>query len=179
MKLSIALEEELKVLDLVLWLNNYCFVLLDCFPLFLNFLLLWLNFLFGTWGRPRKLKVFYKWEAGDMGGICPPEGPTGSCMVSLSLCWTDLYILDIIFVYILKHSLPFSGLPCFLESVFQRAKDLILIESRLSIFPFVDHTFCVLSKKSCRTLKSQHLFSYAFFYRFQSSSFYIQICDLF
>ena len=40
MKLSIALEEELKVLDLVLWLNNYCFVLLDCFPLFLNFLLL-------------------------------------------------------------------------------------------------------------------------------------------
>ena len=36
--LSIALEEELKVLDFVLWLNYYYFVLLDCFPLFLHFL---------------------------------------------------------------------------------------------------------------------------------------------
>lgn len=32
-----ALEEELKVLDTVLWLN-YHFVLLDCFPFFLYFL---------------------------------------------------------------------------------------------------------------------------------------------
>ena len=32
-----ALEEELKVLDTVLWLNYY-FVLLDCFPFFLYFL---------------------------------------------------------------------------------------------------------------------------------------------
>ena len=36
--LSIALEEELKVLGFVLWLNYYYFVLLDCFPLFLHFL---------------------------------------------------------------------------------------------------------------------------------------------
>ena len=36
--LSVALEEEPKVLDFVLWLNCYYFVLLDCFPLFLHFL---------------------------------------------------------------------------------------------------------------------------------------------
>ena len=33
-----ALEEELKVLDFVLWLNCYDFALLDCFPLFLKFI---------------------------------------------------------------------------------------------------------------------------------------------
>ena len=36
--LSIALEEEIKVLDFVYCLNYYYFVLLDCFPLFLHFL---------------------------------------------------------------------------------------------------------------------------------------------
>ena len=35
---SIALEEELKVLDFVLGLKYYSFVLLDQFPLFLHFL---------------------------------------------------------------------------------------------------------------------------------------------
>ena len=35
--LSMALEKELKVLDFVLWLNYYYFVLLDCFLLFLYF----------------------------------------------------------------------------------------------------------------------------------------------
>ena len=36
--LSLALEDELKALDFVLWINDYCFVLLDSFPLFLHFL---------------------------------------------------------------------------------------------------------------------------------------------
>ena len=36
--LSIALKEELKVLDLVFWLNYYSFVSLDCFLVFLHFL---------------------------------------------------------------------------------------------------------------------------------------------
>ena len=49
--LSIALEEELKVLDFVLWLNYYYFVLLDCFSLILHVLLLRLNVLFGTLGK--------------------------------------------------------------------------------------------------------------------------------
>ena len=31
--LSIALRDELKVLNTVEWLNDYCFVLLDCYPL--------------------------------------------------------------------------------------------------------------------------------------------------
>ena len=35
---DMALEEELKVLDFVLWLNCYDFALLDCFPLFLKFI---------------------------------------------------------------------------------------------------------------------------------------------
>ena len=48
--LSIALEEELKVLDFASWLNYYYLVSFDCFPLFLHFLtsliklILWLNF---------------------------------------------------------------------------------------------------------------------------------------
>ena len=33
-----GLEEELNVLDFVLWLNHFNFVLLDYFPLFLHFL---------------------------------------------------------------------------------------------------------------------------------------------
>ena len=36
--LSIVLEEELKVLDFVEWLNYYYLVLLDCFPFSLDFL---------------------------------------------------------------------------------------------------------------------------------------------
>lgn len=38
--LSSALEEELNVLDLVLWLNSYHCILLYCYPLFLHFLTL-------------------------------------------------------------------------------------------------------------------------------------------
>ena len=42
--LSIALEEELKVPDFVLWLNYYYFVLFDCFSLFLSFLTFLIKF---------------------------------------------------------------------------------------------------------------------------------------
>ena len=41
--------------------------------LFLS-VLIFLNLLFGTWGRPRRLKLFYKQEAGDVGwDVCPLE----------------------------------------------------------------------------------------------------------
>ena len=49
--LSLFLEEELKILDFVQWLNYYYFVLFDSFPLLLHFLIslikfiLWLAFL--------------------------------------------------------------------------------------------------------------------------------------
>ena len=39
-----ALEEETRVLDFVLWLNYYYFVLFDCFPLFLHFLISLIKF---------------------------------------------------------------------------------------------------------------------------------------
>jgi len=47
---------------------------------------------FGTQRRPRRLKLFYKQEAGHMGsgggGVCPWEGPAGSCLLSmLALAW--------------------------------------------------------------------------------------------
>ena len=48
--LSIALEEELKVLDSVLWLNYY-FVLLHCFPLFLHLLSSLIKFAFWNSGK--------------------------------------------------------------------------------------------------------------------------------
>ena len=49
--LSTALEEELKVLDFVLWLNYYCFVLLDCFLLILHFLTSLVKFAFWNLGK--------------------------------------------------------------------------------------------------------------------------------
>ena len=63
--LSIALEKELKVLDFLQWLNCYYCVLFDCFPFHSAFFsLLWLNLPFATQGRSRRLKFFYRHEAG-------------------------------------------------------------------------------------------------------------------
>ena len=45
-----------EVLAFVKCLNYYYFVLLECFPFFCLFSLLWLNFLFATW-RPRRWKL--------------------------------------------------------------------------------------------------------------------------
>ena len=64
--LPIVLEEELKVLGFVLWLNCYDFVLLDCFLCFCIFSLLWSNLLFRIQGRSKRLKLFYKQDVGDM-----------------------------------------------------------------------------------------------------------------
>ena len=60
----------------MLWLNYYYFVLLNCFPLSLHFLTSLINL--GTQGRPGKLKLFYKQEAGDTvgwGGLSGPGKP--------------------------------------------------------------------------------------------------------
>ena len=56
--LSIALEEELKGLDFVLWLNYYYFVLLDFFPLFLHFLTSLIKFILWNSGKAQEAKVF-------------------------------------------------------------------------------------------------------------------------
>ena len=72
-----SLEEALKVLDFVLWLNSYYFVLLDSFPLFLHFLTFLIKFALWAWGgRPTRLKLFYKQEVGDTGSV-PGEAPQG------------------------------------------------------------------------------------------------------
>ena len=60
--LSITLEDILKALDFVEWLNYNYFVFL-LFLSFCIFSLLWLNLLFGTWGRPGRLKFSYRQEA--------------------------------------------------------------------------------------------------------------------
>ena len=63
--LSIALEKELKVLDFLQWLTCYYCVLFDCFPFHSAFFsLIWLNLPFATQGRSRRLKFFYRHEAG-------------------------------------------------------------------------------------------------------------------
>ena len=62
--LSIALEKELKVLEFVYWPNNYYFVLLDCFSLFLYFLTSLIKSALWNLGKAYKAKVFYKQEAG-------------------------------------------------------------------------------------------------------------------
>ena len=46
------------------------FSCLTVFLCFCAFSLLWLDLLFGTWGRPRRLKFSYKLHAGAT-GICP------------------------------------------------------------------------------------------------------------
>ena len=65
---SIALEGELNVLDFVLWPT---IIILSCLTVFLChciFSLFWLNLLFETRKRPRKLKLFYKQEEKPWGG---------------------------------------------------------------------------------------------------------------
>lgn len=64
--LPIVLEEELRILGFVLWLNCYDFVFLDCFLWFCIFSLLWSNLLFRIQGRSRRLKLFYKQEVGSI-----------------------------------------------------------------------------------------------------------------
>jgi len=67
--LSVVLEEELKVLDFVYRLNYYYFFLLVVFLGFGIFPLLWLYLVFEIWGRPRRLKFFYKPEEGGRPGV--------------------------------------------------------------------------------------------------------------
>ena len=61
---------------------------LSCLTVFLCFCifsLIWLNLLFGTQGRPRRLKLFYKQEVRDtrwVGEVCPQEGLRVSHSVS-------------------------------------------------------------------------------------------------
>ena len=71
---------------LCLMLNYYYFVLLDCFPFFLHFLTSLIKFTLGTLGRPRRLKFFYRKEAGRGHGewcFLFWEGPIGSHLVTL------------------------------------------------------------------------------------------------
>ena len=72
------------------WLCLMANLLLFCFAwLFLSFFifsLLWLNLLFGTWGRPRRLKFFYRQEVGGGDwGESVREGPIVSYLVTIGL----------------------------------------------------------------------------------------------
>ena len=71
--LSLALEEELKVLDFAYGLNYYCFVLFDCFALLLHFLTSLIKLIL-------RLKFFYRQKAG--GGHGGVARTTGSFSVS-------------------------------------------------------------------------------------------------
>ena len=67
--LSIVLEEELKVLDFVLWLKYYYFVLLDCFPLFLHFLVSLIKFSPWNSEKAKDAKAFLQTTGRGMGGL--------------------------------------------------------------------------------------------------------------
>ena len=69
-----AFEEEIRVLDFVLHLNYYYFVLLDCFPLFLHFLTSLIKS--ALWHSRKRLKLFYKQEVGrGREGSVPGKAP--------------------------------------------------------------------------------------------------------
>ena len=74
--LTIALEEELKVLCFMAELLLFCLA-----RLFLHFLTSLIKLLFGIQGKSKWLKLFYKKDQGTQ-GICSWEGPAGSCLVS-------------------------------------------------------------------------------------------------
>ena len=65
---------------------NYSFLI--AFPLFLHFFISLisncLSLLFGTQGRPRKLKPFLQRAMRDQRGFCTQEGPIGSCSITSS-----------------------------------------------------------------------------------------------
>ena len=88
--LSMALEEELKVLDFV-WRFDYCyFVLLNCFYLFQHFLTSLITF--ALWAKPQRLKLFYKQKAGSVGRSS--QSPTLFPLVFLFLC-PPLFLIDL------------------------------------------------------------------------------------
>lgn len=67
--LAIALEEELNVLDVVLWLSCDDFVLLDSFPLFQHVPTSLIKFAVWNLGKTsRRLKLFCKQEVGTWEG---------------------------------------------------------------------------------------------------------------
>lgn len=79
---TIALEKELKVLWLCLMATLLLFCLV-CFYIFSFYIFwfLWLNLLFGTQGRPRRLKFFYRGN----GTVTVSEGKLGPAWLQLPL----------------------------------------------------------------------------------------------
>ena len=67
--LSIGLEEELKVHDFALWLKPLPFHVAWLVPFASAFIfsIFWINLLFEIQGKPRRLKLFYKQMARDLG----------------------------------------------------------------------------------------------------------------
>ena len=65
-----AFEEELRVLNIVLWLNYYYFVLLECFPLFLPFLTFLIKFALCNSGKAEEDTAFLKTRARGPGVVC-------------------------------------------------------------------------------------------------------------
>ena len=58
---GICFEEELKILNIVLWVNYYHFNLLDCFSLLVRFFHFSDEiFFFVIWGRPRRPRDIFK-----------------------------------------------------------------------------------------------------------------------
>ena len=85
--------EELR--DIVML--DYChfFACLTAFPLFLHPLTSLisncLNLLFGTQGRPQRLKSFSTNKKREQRSFCTQEGPTGSCLLSKVLFFLPKY----------------------------------------------------------------------------------------
>ena len=75
--LSLSLQEELGVL----WLYCSSYYYFSCLPAFFvstfstSLIINCLSLLFGTWGRPRRGKLFLQTGSGRHGGACTQEGP--------------------------------------------------------------------------------------------------------
>ena len=114
--LSTVLERELKILDILLWINYYYFVLLDCLPLCFIFLLLWLNLCFGNQWRPdwRSFST-NKRQAEDGLGKVSVLWKSHSILLSLALSFCTFYKLKMhchIFLRLCHFSFSFCNFLC-------------------------------------------------------------------
>ena len=114
--LSTVLERKLKILEILLWINYYYFVLLDCLPLCFIFLLLWLNLYFGNQWRPdwRSFST-NKRQAEDGLGEVSVLWKSHSILLSLALSFCTFYKLKIhchIFLRFCHFSFSFCNFLC-------------------------------------------------------------------
>ena len=113
--LSTVFEKELKILDILLWINYSNFVLLDYLPLCFIFLLLWLNLPFGNQRRRDWSFSTNKRQAEDGLGEVSVLWKSHSIRLGSALSFCTFYKLKIhrhIFLRLCHFSFSFGNFLC-------------------------------------------------------------------